>query len=63
MYDRSTCLYEALVTGKKISKKGADKNTVIISESIHPNDLEVVMTLAAHTQMNIVTCPLDNKNA
>lgn len=55
LYDRATCLYEALQSAVR-SKK--DKQTVLVSEGIYPGDLEVLKTHAAHTKLKIVTVPL-----
>ena len=57
LYDRSTALYEAAVTSKKISRSKAMK--ILLLESIHPNDLKVFKTLAQETEMNYDTLALD----
>lgn len=50
-YDRSTCLYEALHTAKRIHRKG---NTALVLDSIYPGDKEVLETLRTGTDLNIV---------
>ena len=57
LYDRSTALYEAAVTSRKISRSKAKK--ILLIESIHPNDLEVFTTLAKETEMDFDTLALD----
>ena len=59
LYDRSTGLFEALTTAKKISRSKA--NTFLVSEGINPKDLEVLNTLVSGTQFKIKTVPLDQK--
>ena len=56
MYDRATCLFEALNSSLTIVR-GA--NTVIVLESNYPGDLEVIKTLAKETKMNVVTVPIN----
>lgn len=55
LYDRSTCLFEALKTGQRLH---ANKNTVIVTEAIYPSDKAVLLTLAKHTDLNIVFAPI-----
>jgi glycine dehydrogenase len=50
-YDRSTCLYEAINTAKRIHKKG---KTAFVLDSIYPGDKEVLNTLIKHTDLDIV---------
>lgn len=57
LYERSTALYEALKTATRIKRN----ETVILCESIFPQDREVVETLAIETELNIVWAPLDHK--
>ncbi len=59
LYERSTCLYEALMTATRLLKK---KNTVIVSEGIYPSDKEVLDTLSKQTSLNIVYAPIDKKS-
>lgn len=56
MYDRSTCLFEALNTTLKLVRK---TNTVIVCESIYPGDIEVLNTLQQEYPINIVTVPVN----
>ena len=51
LYDRSTALFEAASTSRKISRHPGKK--FLVSKSLHPNDLEVVKTLAKHTEILI----------
>jgi glycine dehydrogenase len=50
-YDRSTCLYEALNTAKRIHRKG---KTVFVLDSIFPGDKEVLETIKKDTDLNII---------
>lgn len=50
MYDRSTCLYEAINCAKRLQKKS---NKVLIVDTIYLQDLEVVETLAKETGLEI----------
>lgn len=56
LYDRSTCLFEALGTAKRLVR-GSSK--VIVCESIYPGDIEVLETLKEHTKLEIIYAPLD----
>ena len=56
MYDRSTCLFEALNASTKLSK---NKNTVLLLESNYPGDIEVVQTLRQHTSLNVILVPFN----
>ncbi len=60
LYDRSTSLYEAIGCARRLLKNEDAKNrdTVLILESIHPRDLEVLRTLATGTTLKIQTVPL-----
>ncbi len=58
MYDRATCLFEALNAGTKMMK---DKNTVLVLESLFPGDVEVCKTLAFGTTLNIITVPFNKE--
>lgn len=58
LYDRSTCLSEAINTATRLVKKS---NTAIVSEGLYPGDIEVLKTLAEQTSLNIVTVPLCQK--
>ncbi len=51
MYDRSTCLFEALNTGLKLVKNA---DTVLVCESIFPGDMKVLETIAHGTPMRII---------
>lgn len=58
MYDRSTALFEALQAAVRISN--GKKNTVIVCETVYPRDLEVLITLAKHTALEIRIAPMDS---
>lgn len=57
-YERSTCLYEALRTALRLTRKST---TVLVSEAIFPNDIVVLKTLAKETEVIIKFVPLDSK--
>ena len=56
LYDRSTCLFEALRCALRLVK-GTD--TVIVSRAVYPTDLDVLFSLARHTSMRIVVADID----
>ena len=56
LYDRSTCLFEALKTAQRIAKK---KNTILISETIFPSDKNVLETLKKNTSLIIKYIPIN----
>lgn len=56
LYDRSTCLYEAMNCALRLVK---ESNTILVSESIYPGDLEVLETHAIQTGMKIVKIPVN----
>ncbi len=51
LYDRSTCLFEALGTAKRIHKKG---NAALVLDSIYPGDKEVLETLKLETDLTLI---------
>jgi glycine dehydrogenase len=55
-YDRSTTLYEAIQTSLRIVK---NSNTVLVSESLYPDDIAVLRTHAEETGLKIITIPTD----
>ena len=59
LYDRSTALYEAILTAKKTSK--SPSKTILLSEGIHPNDIEVIETLAKETFLEIIKVPVSQE--
>ncbi len=59
LYERSTCLYEALKTGLRLAKK---KNKVLVSEAIYPQDRSVLETNAAHTGLEIIYAPINKES-
>ena len=58
LYDRSTGLFEAINTAKKI--KRTKKNTFIISEGLNPRDINVIETLTKETSTKLVYAPIDS---
>lgn len=56
LYDRSTALFEAINTARRLQK---NKAKVIVSRGIYPGDLEVLLTMAAHTDLEIIEVGLD----
>jgi glycine dehydrogenase len=58
LYDRSTCLFEALLCAQRLVKNA---NTVLVSEAIYPGDLAVLDTQAKETTLKIERIPLDPK--
>ncbi len=57
LYDRSTCLYEALMTATRLAR---GKQKVLVAKTIYPGDLEVVHTLAAATDLEIIEVPVNS---
>ncbi len=55
LYERSTCLYEAMNCALRLVK---ESNTILVSESIYPGDMEVLETHAIETGMKIVKVPV-----
>ena len=58
LYDRSTALFEAALTAKKITRHKGKK--FLVSRSINPADIDVLKTLAEHTELEIDYAPLDS---
>ncbi|PCJ21094.1 MAG: glycine dehydrogenase [Candidatus Cloacimonadota bacterium] len=59
MYDRSTCLFEAINCAKRLQKKS---NKILILDTIYQEDLEVVQTLGKETDLKIIIFKCDLKN-
>lgn len=59
LYERSTCLFEALNCASRIAKK----DQVIVADSIYPGDKEVIDTLAKETNLEIIYAPIDKKTS
>lgn len=55
LYDRATCLLEALKTAQRLN----NKNKVIVCDSIYPQDKEVLETLIKHTDLEIIYAKID----
>lgn len=58
LYDRATALFEAICCAIRLSKEA---DTVLVSEGIFPQDMEVIKTLAQNTTIKIKTIPLNVK--
>jgi glycine dehydrogenase len=58
LYERSTCLYEALTCAVRIKRK---LNTVIVAENIFPGDIEVLQTQSKKTNLQIIYAPINKK--
>jgi glycine dehydrogenase len=58
LYERSTCLFEALMCATRIVRKST---TVIVCDSIYPGDKEVLETIKAETFLNIIYAPINKE--
>lgn len=58
LYDRSTCIYEAIQTARRIKRKG---DVALVAESLYPGDIEVLFTQAKQTDLEIITYKTDSK--
>lgn len=58
LYDRATALYEAITCAVRISR---DKNKVLLSRGLFPQDIEVVETQLMETGIEAVYVDLDEK--
>lgn len=56
LYDRSTCLYEAMNCALRLVK---DSTTIIVSNTLYPGDIEVIETHARETGMKILRAPVN----
>lgn len=56
LYERSTCLYEALNCAVRIKRK---TSKVIVAENIYPGDIEVLETQARKTNLEVIYAPID----
>jgi glycine dehydrogenase len=56
LYDRSTCLFEAMNCALRLVK---DSTTVIVSSTLYPGDLEVLETHAKETGLKIIKSPVN----
>lgn len=56
LYDRSTCLYEAMNCALRLVK---DSTTVVVANTLYPGDLEVIETHAKETEMKIIRAPIN----
>lgn len=57
LYDRATCLYEALQTALRL--QGGNARKVIVSSTLYPADREVLETLRRETDLEIITGPMN----
>ena len=56
LYDRSTCLYEAMNCALRLVK---DSTTIIVASTLFPGDLEVLETLAKETDLKLLKAPVN----
>ena len=56
LYERATCLYEALTCATRIKK---NHNTVLVADNIYPGDKKVLLTQAKETFLDIVFVKID----
>lgn len=56
LYDRATALFEAIGCALRLTRR---TDTVLVSGSILPSDLEVLRSLAQDTSINIIEVPAD----
>lgn len=59
LYDRATCLSEAINTSTRLVK---NSNVAILSAGLFPADIEVVQTLSQETKLKIIIAPIDKKS-
>lgn len=59
LYDRSTCLFEAINTAFRLSRQ--KKPLALVCASLYPGDLEVLETLRAETALEILYVPYDQQ--
>ncbi|MCO4794260.1 MAG: aminomethyl-transferring glycine dehydrogenase subunit GcvPB [Bacteriovoracaceae bacterium] len=52
LYDRSTCIFEAIQTARRIKRKG---DIALVANTIYPGDIEVLDTQSKFTDLKIVT--------
>ncbi len=55
LYERSTCLFEALKTAQRLHK---NKNKVVVCDSIYPSDKAVLQTIVKHTDLEVIYAPI-----
>jgi glycine dehydrogenase len=55
LYDRSTCLYEAMNCALRLVK---DSTTIIVANTLYPGDIAVIETHAKETGMKILHAPV-----
>jgi glycine dehydrogenase len=57
LYERSTCMFEAINTAKRITKK---KSTILVSSAIYPQDRSVLETMVKATKTKLIFIPINN---
>lgn len=57
LYDRSTAIFEGICASLRLNR---NTDTVIIPEALYPGDIEVLKTLVADTEINLVFVPIDS---
>ncbi|MFP5385816.1 MAG: aminomethyl-transferring glycine dehydrogenase subunit GcvPB [Bacteriovoracia bacterium] len=57
LYDRSTCLYEAMNCALRLVK---DSTSIVVSNTLYPGDIEVLETHAKETGMKILRVPVNS---
>lgn len=57
LYDRSTCLFEAMNCALRLVK---DSTTIVVANTLYPGDIEVLITHAKETGMKIVRAPVNS---
>ena len=58
MYERSTCLYEAIQCAKRIVKKSS---VAVVLDHLYPGDKEVLITLSSGTDIDIRFAPISDQ--
>jgi glycine dehydrogenase len=56
LYDRSTCLYEAMSCALRLVK---DSTTVIVASTLYPGDIEVLETQGRETGLKLIKAPVN----
>lgn len=59
LYERSTCLYEAIKTAQRLDRK---RNTVIICDNIFPGDKSVIETQRKETNTPVIYAPIHKES-
>ncbi|MFZ4713643.1 MAG: aminomethyl-transferring glycine dehydrogenase subunit GcvPB [Bacteriovoracaceae bacterium] len=59
MYERSSAMFEAMNCALRLVKEA---DTIIVANTLYPNDIEVLKTHANFTKMKLVFAPMDATN-